>query len=49
MWKRLKDILNEVDAVMITSAPNLRYFSGFCGGEGVCLIGNGFRYLFVGY
>ena len=47
MWKRLKDILNEVDAVMITSAPNLRYFSGFCGGEGVCLIGNGFRYLFV--
>lgn len=47
MWKRLKDIFNEVDAVMITSAPNLRYFSGFCGGEGVCLIGDGFRYLFV--
>ena len=47
MWRKLNDILKEVDAVMITSAPNLRYFSGFAGGEGVCVIGNGFKFLFV--
>lgn len=47
MWRKLNDILKEVDAVMITSAPNLRYFSGFAGGEGVCVIGNDFKFLFV--
>ena len=44
MWRKLNDILKEVDAVMITSAPNLRYFSGFAGGEGVCVIGSGFQF-----
>ncbi len=47
MWKKLNRILEEVDAVMLTSAHNLRYFSGFCGGEGVCVIGRDFRVLFV--
>lgn len=47
MWKKLNEILEEVDAVLLTSPHNLRYFSGFCGGEGVCIIGKSFRVLFV--
>ena len=47
MWRKLKDILSTIDAVMITSPHNLRYFSGFAGGEGVCIVGSKFRYLFV--
>lgn len=47
MWKKLYDILKNTDVVMLTSPHNMRYFSGFSGGEGVCIIGNGFRYLFV--
>ena len=47
MWKKLYDILKNTDVVMLTSPHNMRYFSGFSGGEGVCIIGNGFRYLYV--
>ncbi len=47
MFKKLCDILKEVDAVLVTSPHNLRYFTGFRGGEGVALIGNDFRFLFV--
>ncbi len=47
MYKKLYDILNETDAIMITSPHNLRYFSNFSGGEGVALIGKNFRFLFV--
>lgn len=47
MWKKLDKILKKADGVMITSPHNLRYFSGFSGGEGVCLIGRDFKYLFV--
>lgn len=47
MHKKLYDILNEIDVVLITSPHNLRYFSGFKGGEGVALVGREFRYLFV--
>lgn len=47
MWRKLNDILKTTDALMITSPHNLRYFSGFAGGEGVCIIGGKFRYLFV--
>ncbi len=47
MYKKLCDILKEVDSVLITSPYNLRYFTGFRGGEGVALIGNDFRFLFV--
>lgn len=47
MYKKLGDILKEVDSVLITSPHNLRYFTGFRGGEGVALIGRDFRFLFV--
>lgn len=47
MWKKLDDILTKVDAVLITSPYNLRYFTGFSGGEGTAVIGLGFRRLFV--
>lgn len=47
MYKKLCDILKEVDLVLITSPHNLRYFTGFRGGEGVALIGSDFRFLFV--
>ena len=47
MYKKLCDILNEVDCVLVTSPHNLRYFAGFRGGEGVALIGSDHRLLFV--
>lgn len=47
MWRKLSYLFDEADGVMITSAPNLRYFTGFAGGEGVCLVGKDFKYLFV--
>lgn len=47
MISKLSGILKNADAVMITSPHNLRYFSGFSGGEGLCIIGNDFRCIFV--
>lgn len=47
MRAKLDEILKMSDAVMLTSPHNLRYFSGFKGGEGVCVIGKAFAYLFV--
>ncbi len=47
MYKKLENIFKETDAVLITSAHNLKYFSNFSGGEGVALIGKEFRFLFV--
>lgn len=47
MWKKLNDILNDLDAVLLTAPHSIRYFSGFGGGEGVCLVGRNFRKLFV--
>lgn len=52
MWKKLNDILGDgselnLDAVLISSPHNLRYFSGFAGGEGYALIGSEFRCIFV--
>lgn len=44
---KLGDILNELDGVMITSPHNLRYFTGFCGGEGVAVITSSKKYLFI--
>ena len=38
MLERLNDLLNHVNAVIITSPHNLRYFTGFTGGEGFALI-----------
>ena len=47
MYKRLDKILEKTDAVLITSPHNLRYFSGFTGGEGAALIYGGGRILFT--
>ena len=47
MYKRLDKILEKTDAVLITSPHNLRYFSGFTGGEGAALIYGGGRILFI--
>lgn len=52
MYEKLNDILGKdselnLNAVLISSPHNLRYFSGFAGGEGYALTGDGFRYIFV--
>ena len=38
MRSRLSDILNKYDGVLLTSPHNMRYFSGFSGGEGAVAI-----------
>lgn len=38
MYKKLVPFFDEFDAVLLTSAHNMRYFSGFSGGEGAVLI-----------
>lgn len=38
MRDRLKKILDKYDAVLLTSPHNMRYFSGFSGGEGAVVI-----------
>lgn len=47
MRDKLCELLNKYDAVLITSSQNLRYFSGFSGGEGICLIGKELDCIFV--
>ena len=47
MYNKLNNLLEEFDAILITSPYNLRYFTGFKGGEGTALIGKDFRILFV--
>lgn len=47
MYNKLNDLLEQFDAILITSSYNLRYFSGFRGSEGVAIIGKSFRTLFV--
>lgn len=46
-WNRLSDIWKKVDGVILTSPHALRYFTGFCGGEGVALITSQRRCLLV--
>ncbi len=46
-YNKLNDLYKEYDAIMITSPYNLRYFTGFSGGEGICIAGKDFRYLLV--
>lgn len=46
-WNRLSDIWKKVDGVILTSPHALRYFTGFCGGEGLALIAPQRRCLFV--
>ncbi len=38
MKEKLGTVLETADAVLITSPHNLRYFSGFTGGEGIALV-----------
>ena len=47
MYKKLNEILKDCDAVIISSPHNLRYFSGFSGGEGLLLITKNERFLFT--
>ncbi len=47
MKNKLKTLFKTVDAVLLTSAHNLRYFTGFRGGEGIALITENARCLFV--
>ncbi|MEE1012981.1 MAG: Xaa-Pro peptidase family protein [Clostridia bacterium] len=46
-WEKLDGIFKEIDGVLLTSAHNLRYFTGFQGGEGIALITPKTRCLFV--
>lgn len=45
--KSYENLFENVDAIMITSPYNLRYFTSFGGGEGVCILTNGNINLFV--
>lgn len=45
--QKLEPLFKKVEAVVLTSAHNLRYFTGFSGGEGIAVIGNSQNYLLV--
>ncbi len=47
MTKRLGDILEKSDGVLLTSPYNMRYFSGFTGDEGAVLITKKDKFLFT--
>jgi len=47
MQKKLDDVLKDFDAVLLTSPHNMRYFSGFSGGEGAALITKNKKFLFT--
>ena len=47
MHKKLISFFDESDAILITSPHNMRYFSGFSGGEGAVLIQKDKRVLFT--
>lgn len=47
MFEQLEPIFQSVDAVLLTGAENLHYFTGFRGGEGIALLGKTGGYLFV--
>ncbi|MEG1879905.1 MAG: aminopeptidase P family protein [Oscillospiraceae bacterium] len=47
MYKKLLEMLKNVDAVLLTSPHNMRYFSEFDGGEGYVLICKHARYVLV--
>lgn len=44
---KLNSLFGTADAILLNSAHNLRYFTGFCGGEGYALITPTERFLFV--
>ncbi len=45
--QKLDTLFQTLDGVLLTSAHNLRYFTGFSGGEGIALVTLKSRYLFV--
>ena len=47
MLERIGVLLKEYDAVLLTSPYNMRYFSGFLGGEGCAVICGGGSFLFT--
>ncbi|MEG2380969.1 MAG: aminopeptidase P family N-terminal domain-containing protein [Oscillospiraceae bacterium] len=47
MYKKLLEMLKNVDAVLLTSPHNMRYFSEFDGGEGYVLTCKHARYVLV--
>ena len=47
MIKRLESILKKSDGILLTSPYNMRYFSGFTGGEGAVLITKNNKFLFT--
>ncbi len=47
MYKKLDNFFSEFDGVLLTSPHNMRYFSGFSGGEGAVLIQKSSRTLFT--
>ncbi|MBO5955165.1 MAG: aminopeptidase P family N-terminal domain-containing protein [Clostridia bacterium] len=47
MRNKLDIILKECSAVLLTSPHNMRYFSGFSGGEGAVLITEKMSVLFT--
>lgn len=49
MVDRLQSFFDEFDAVLITSPHNLRYFSGFSGGEGAILLQKNEQFLFTDF
>ena len=46
-YGKLYDFFSEAEGVLLNSAHNLRYFTGFCGGEGLAVITQKKRWLFV--
>ena len=40
MHTKLNELLKKYDGILLTSPHNMRYFSGFSGGEGAVWISN---------
>lgn len=47
MYRKLECFFKEADGVFLNAPHSLRYFTGFCGGEGIALVLPEKRYLFV--
>ena len=47
MYTKLSELLNEYDGIILSSPHNMRYFSGFSGGEGAVWISKRQRIVFT--
>ncbi len=47
MVEKLEGLLQWAEGILLTSPQQLRYFTGFRGGEGIALVGRDARFLFV--